>query len=42
MKNVLAVIAPGDQMVKTALDLNAKLPCHIDANDNRNIAESQT
>jgi len=42
MKNVLTVVAAGDQMIKTTFNLDPKFPCHIAENDSRNIAESQT
>jgi len=29
MKNILTVVAAGDQMIETALDLDSKFPCHI-------------
>jgi len=29
MKNILTVVATGDQMIKTAFDLDPELPCHI-------------
>lgn len=41
VKNISAVVTPGDQMVKAARDLNPKSSCHIVANENRDMAESQ-
>jgi hypothetical protein len=38
----LLVIPAGDQMVKTALEFDATLPCHSARDDSRNIADSQT
>jgi hypothetical protein len=34
--------APSDQMIKFALYLYSKFPCHVVAIDSWNIAESQT
>jgi hypothetical protein len=41
-EDFLSVIPAGDQMVKTALEFDAKLPCHPARDDSRNFAESQT